>query len=399
MINFTRLLLINVLLSCLLSSTVFAADPLVVGLDNLEAGHWYEYNNPKSKMSSVDPCPAANCGFMGAQSSIMIAWGGGAFDTARNRLFIWGGGHNDYAGNELYYFDMEIGEWTRVTDPSTDTPFVDFDGGYYPDGLPQSRHTYNHIQFDPVRNSFIALINAAPYGPGGIGDTYDVDAFNMNTLSWERKATRPTAPSANAYKVGSGSAYDADTGLFWHYMQNEGDLASYNPATNSWQQYGPVVNNLYTTAAIDLSRNLMVMTGAGHLMYVDLDNPGPGAVSVRNNSSQTIEGKTAPGFVYDQVQQLFVAWGGSGDPTAVYTLNPDDWSWNRIAPAAGNTVVPSGAQRFGTYGRFRYVPEYNVFVLVNSTEENVYVYKLSDSPGTASTRPAAPENLIIQSVQ
>ncbi|MEN3293595.1 MAG: hypothetical protein V7642_2848, partial [Burkholderiales bacterium] len=32
-------------------------------------------------------------------------------------------------------------------------------------------------------------------------------------------------------------------------------------------------------------------------------------------------------------------------------------------------------QTWGTYGRFRYSPSRNVFVLVNDTNQNVFIYK------------------------
>ncbi|MCF6264732.1 MAG: hypothetical protein L3J24_14255, partial [Xanthomonadales bacterium] len=46
-----------------------------------------------------------------------------------------------------------------------------------------------------------------------------------------------------------------------------------------------------------------------------------------------------------------------------------------------NSVSPSARQSFGTYGRFRYIPSKNAFVLVNHTNTNVFFYKLTSGGG------------------
>ena len=39
------------------------------------------------------------------------------------------------------------------------------------------------------------------------------------------------------------------------------------------------------------------------------------------------------------------------------------------------SAEPTSETSGGTYGRWRYVDAYNVFILVNSVDENVYFYK------------------------
>jgi hypothetical protein len=55
-------------------------------------------------------------------------------------------------------------------------------------------------------------------------------------------------------------------------------------------------------------------------------------------------------------------------------------------------VIPTSGASAGTYGRFRYVPSKNVFVVVNDIDEDVYIYRLSAGgtpPPTDSSAPAA----------
>jgi len=39
-------------------------------------------------------------------------------------------------------------------------------------------------------------------------------------------------------------------------------------------------------------------------------------------------------------------------------------------------VVPTNPAATGTYGRWRYSPRYNVFIVVNSVKQNVFAYRL-----------------------
>lgn len=105
-----------------------------------------------------------------------------------------------------------------------------------------------------------------------------------------------------------------------------------------------------------------------------------------------ILGTVYPGVAYDPVSDRVVAWDGGA---TVYTLNMDTLVWTRRDPAAGNTVIPTDSQGNGTYGRFRYVPSRNAFVVVNSIDEDVYVYKLSAGGGAPadSLAPSVPTAL------
>ncbi len=50
--------------------------------------------------------------------SVVSAWGGLAWDTARGKLYAHGGGHANYPGNEVYSWDITTGAWSRASLPS-----------------------------------------------------------------------------------------------------------------------------------------------------------------------------------------------------------------------------------------------------------------------------------------
>jgi hypothetical protein len=180
--------------------------------------------------------------------------------------------------------------------------------------------------------------------------------------------------------IGSISAHDSLTGKLWHHgcLSHEGSLVAYDHITDTWSgPYGQHYVEYYATAAIDPARHIMVATGGSKndkVLVWDLNHPGS-PKEPRTTGPRTLESAQAPGFVYDPAIGKFVGWAGG---PSVYVLDPASWEWRRIDPASDNAVVPSAPNESGTYGRFRYIPSKNAFILVNRTDENVYLYRLAD---------------------
>lgn len=118
---------------------------------NLLPGQWYEV--PNTRVEDLAPSPPPE----GEIDGIFKGWGGAAYDTARDRLYVWGGGHANYAGNEVYGFDMKELYWSRLTDPS---PYP-ASGVLHADGAPMARHTYDTLAYLPTIDRMIV--------PGGGG--------------------------------------------------------------------------------------------------------------------------------------------------------------------------------------------------------------------------------------
>lgn len=351
-------------------------------LDMLEPGCWYEV--PDTKLQSVFPDPPP-LGATGPRS-VMDAWSGGAYDTARGRLLIWGGGHTDYAGNEIYAFGIDTLKWSRLTEP-TPNNLVVADRARYRDGRPSSRHTYNSIQYLPGQDLLVAPGFAAPYGnrPESVSGN-KVDVYSFRTGAWEIRADKPS--NGNLY--GAFSAYDPVNRRLYHHgvASSNSSLTAYDPVNDLWEPtLGDYDTGVYMTAAVDPDSRIMAATGGAksEVVWWDLNNPGPPTVqqTLGRAVDKVLEGAKAPGFVYDEVAKTFVGWHGG---ESVYTLNPMTWEWSKIAPAPGNKVAPKAPNVNGTYGRFRYIPPpANAFILVNRTNENVYFYKLTSTNESASS--------------
>ncbi len=346
-------------------------------LDSISAGEWFRV--PDTNMSAVlpDPLPSGNTG----PEAIMSAWSGAALDTSRDRLIVWGGGHADYAGNELYAFDLDTLSWSRVTDPSATSGGSEATG-VFGDGRPRSTHTYHTLAYSPKADRFYFVGMGGVWSGGSRNNR--TGAFDFVSGEWVELANRPNVgvPEAGV------TVYDSATESIWHQAGWTSQLLRLDLATNDWNEFpaaGGAGVDLYASAAIDPDRRLMVVAGGGHFIVWNLDRPSE-RLAISTSGPDDIVRAKAPGFAYDSNAKVFVGWQGG---SSVYTLDPETWRWEERQADPSNTVVPTSPASTGTYGRFQYVPSKNVFVLVNSIREDVYIYRLSTSAQSEETTPSA----------
>lgn len=357
----------------LLASWVLVSISVSAGpIEDLQPGNWLEI--PNSKLRAVLPSPLPS----GNPYMIMAAWSGGAYDTKRNRLIVWGGGHNDYCGNELYVFDVPGSRWIRLTNPTSNPPSV---------------HSYDQLEYLPEQDRFFAA-GGSICSSGGFatGETW---FFNFDTNSWEQKANMP-GPLGELWELAMDTDYDpVSKRVILVGYKESGD---YDPATNRWTAHGnDFFRNLGHSGALDPERRKYVTLGDGTAQVFDIDSNG--RLGARRNLVTTgdndIENVTAPGLVYDPTVKKIVAWGTGGN---VYTLDLGTLVWTRHAPA--NSINPgnpsSRGDYHGTFGRWRYMPAYNAYIVATTIDTNVFVYKLSagaGNPGPSITFSASPTSV------
>ncbi len=402
-------------IATLIGTNSVSANPV----DELAPGEWLEVSD--SKLRALDPDMLALSGYDRDFENIMTAWNGGAYDTKRDRLIIWGGGHNDYPGNGIYTFDSNSLEWVQEKAPSS------FTGWYseakfkvFPsDGNPVSRHTYDYLEYlPPPIDRFFSAGGSALWRTSFLDPNsylYDFDSKNWSV-------DVGVVPNADAAAI---SGYDPIEKKVWMHgsIGTANFLSSYDAVSATWKAHGqsgiePGGNGsiaLQWTGAVDPVRRKFVAIGnigktqnpmpPGAIYVWDINSEGFDSYQLKITSGDTEILETEnPGFVYDPVSDKFVAWSGTTaepnefddkldpapfiDPSSVYVLDMDTAVWTRISPSASNSVTPTAATDQGTYGRFRYVPSKNVFVLVNSVDENVFFYKLTENP--TKTVPVSP---------
>ena len=372
-------------------------------IDTLRAGNWAEISGSSLKAANIFPSKSTT-GWTGRKpygdsTSVMGAWGGGAYDSKRHRLLVWNGGDGDYAGNEIYYFSIDSLIWRRYTNPPTlaqdssvysydvaNNPASAFYKGYhadvYGDSTPRSVHTYDGVDYLPVQDKFIKW-GGSNYPTGG--GHASVFLFDFTTNTWTRKA-RPNITDTGLY-IESMTGYDPVTG-HWFATTNGNGVYEYDPAGNTWasrtnnsaDSIGPSIGDL--TGVVDpVRRKFMVMGGydgvTPRLYTWDISKTGNLARTL-----QACTGDTAimlvryPGLVYDPVADRIVAYGGG---KSVYVLNTSTWVWTRYANAATGSPpqrLDGNGHPFGDMSKFQYIPERNLYIRVDNINNNVWVYKL-----------------------
>ncbi|MEQ1655995.1 MAG: hypothetical protein ABL960_09880 [Nitrospira sp.] len=187
----------------------------------------------------------------------------------------------------------------------------------------------------------------------------------------------------------------------------------FNQRLTQFEEFDPVANN-YTTrgniqncgsggnwqdrmsAAIDPERRKFVWVGAGYIRVWDLANFSCNEYTAAQiGGDDVVVNSDAPGFQYDPTIKKLVAWQGGAN---VYTFDISTLSFTLIPPAGSNTVTPptpNNNTSKGTYGKFRYIPSRNAYVMAHMTTQNVYLYRLSSGTGDISA-PAAPTGLTVR---
>jgi hypothetical protein len=372
-------------------------------LINLAPQTWFEA--PNSHMRTVCAPDTLGVSAIVGCTGVVAAWSSGAYDSTRRRMLVWGGGHNDYWGNEIYGFDLRTGTWSRVTEPSTvpsGTSAGDFvNRDPLPNGQPVSRHTYDGVEFISDLGLLWAHGGSRAADGGHTAATWLFDASS----GWTQRSD-----GYGGYQLGS--AYDSASRRVFVFAPS--GLVSYDVESDSWsagdRAWGfPPLWPRYAAggdrnAVIDPRRRLYWLVGGfcrepdrcrGTALVWDIDRnvdvtdewntTGGGVYTnidiVRDYPEQLMEGGggaiynvPAPGIDYDSVADDLVAWPNAGAP---YALDLETKEWT----LGGDIGAPVSRNSGGTFGRWRYVAAYNVFILVNSVDENVYFYKHTSGCG------------------
>jgi hypothetical protein len=324
---------------------------------------------------------------------VVEPWSSGAFDPVHQQMLVFGGGHSDYAGNEVYAFPIETLTWERLTEPS-DSDYENQDP--LPDGNPVSRHTYDGLAF--ITHAGRMFAHGGSRWRDGSGT--DVSwSFDPETGRWEDRNPQEDPETPNC--CGEGSAYDPTSKrVYFHLIQS---LAAYDYDANEWieladygsEPFWPRYESWgYKRGLVDTKRDLLWFLGDDLMLVYDIqadahvtddwvtiggaDFTNEEVVGDRPEQLIATGGgevvtAPAPGADYDTAADDIVAWVGG----APWILDLDTRRWTRSRAAGG----PGDPSARGTYGRFRYIPRVNAFILVNGSAENVWFYKHSDGCG------------------
>ena len=173
------------------------------------------------------------------------------------------------------------------------------------------------------------------------------------------------------------TAYDSGSGMVYEVEGNTGVFWKYDPGADNWTSLGEVTacSPLNMTSAVDPVRKLYFCIGNGSFSKISLSGSHK-ATSLKGQGCEGLVAAGGPGFDFDSSQNLLVGWAG-GATVYIYDPNSDSCGTRTFA---GD---PGPQQANGTFGRFRYFPALNVFVVVNDWKEDAYILRLA-AAGTAS---------------
>lgn len=369
------------LLSLLLTPALaVAALPTTLG--------WYEI--PSTTIRPLCPTVATRPDiFTGSTigcEGVMDNWGGGTFDTSRNRLLMRGGGHNGYRGNEVYALNLRtltIEQLYVPSDPrpySEQTPCPSFPGniGKYADGKPQASHTYNHMAYHA------GLDLMFEYEGGGVpcGDFIN-RTWTMGMASpytWTDKGQGLLNElNVNLGGFGFSVVYDSTTQRI--YGRDTTSLRYYNMSLNTWTEAnssGSIGN--FTVGTLDTTRRwyfLLESQNIGTTPKVwykhDLTQPSPTTQLITITGCNFDSLHYGTGIAYNPVRDRIVVWSGGN---TLYLVDPATNTCTTETYTGGPTATSTGM-----YGRFAYSLESGGFAVCTNVDLNCYFLRI-DTPET-----------------
>ena len=340
-------------------------------LVELPADSWYEAQGTQFGVACANPDYEYLHGVEGC-GAVINDWCGAAWDPIHGQLLLWGGGHDGYWGNEVYGFDPATMGWSVVKEPSPNITPDNQSKDPLDDGTPVSRHTYGGLAYLEHANVFWAWGGAMARNGFGTGLTWTLD---LDSGTWQNQEPRgePFVNASGPYSMGS--AYDPVTHKI--FMQLNAGLSVYDSDANTWT---PLLDGgyppLYPTwtinsgsGVIDPGRRIFFAFGGGSTAPFAYDIEAGTHVSEEWYTTGADEMVTAYalGADWDEKAGQVVAWAG-GSPCEL-DMTTKVWT------CSSGTGAPPAQNGNGTFGRWRYLRKYNVFILVNDPSQNVFFYK------------------------
>ena len=410
------------------STTISATSGTIAGqtavsISSLPAGLGWTALPDVTSLVGSGACPANQFNsdpysFSSNCMNVIRAWSGAVADTNANRLLIWGGGHNNYYGNEIYALNLTANPitLTRVKDPTTPTNFANngncIDGipPGSPDFAPNSRESYAGMAFlSNLNRMYISGGALACLQGHGSGSTWTIALENLsNATLWQHEDPSITGPTPGSIggSYGNIADYDPNSGLL--FLNDTAAMYTYNYQTNTYSQITSpqgFVTSIYLSGAIDPMRKLFVMVGGcgagscapGDGVFV-ADISDPTSTTQQNWTAPTMADPVCaeflaggvnpinsanPGIAYDSVAHNFVGWPNQGN--SVYIMTPDTVSKQLMCQKQTFANGPPNSAHVndgnpntsnGTFGRFRYFPTLDVFVVVNDWNISPYILRL-----------------------
>ena len=353
--------------------------------------------------------------------SILIAWNSAAFDKDRSLMYFTGGGHADYGGNEVYEFDLNAGEWTRLTSPSPLNQLYilrDYHQSesrpwrrlcWMPDvtKVPASTHTYDGLIFSEHTSSIFLYVTGAANGaciededdshrddPNVVGQGRGLAIgwyeFNpsrseirngLNPLAWKKVFDPAVLKSASVTAGYPVSVELAGGRLVFGSSTHTVVYDPTRPDATELKSFSRQADWGDGLQVYDEKRNLIWSLHRRILLAFDAQK----GELVRKINAAISHGKS----LAINGQGLLISWDGT---SGIWLLDPDDkppsWQlldWSGSGPTVGDRRV---------YGKWVYLKEHDVFAGIATHKTGFWIYKQPEKFDTEIFSPIPVQSLI-----
>ena len=357
------------------SATVTVSTPAPASSGGIPASlGWFQI--PNTLLQPQCPNILEIQGAIGCQG-VIAAWSGGVADTQRNRLLFTGGGHQNYWGNEIYSLNLSDLTLTRLNNPvfPSALPLCAEDwGAPVLPSTPAPRENYSGLAYVSHLDKLWLFGGALATSGCRSSGMWMLD---LSTLTWQRMDPTNGAQETTYTDINYAD-YDPVTHQVYVYIANDDVFASYNPDTNMMTEllnhasYGV---SAYANGVLDPKRRRFVIMGGGFAGAYDLTQTPPTFTkfSAQTGGCTALQNANYPGLAYDPVQDKIVGWAGG---STVYLFDLPTLTCATATYPGG----PSAQQTNGTYGRWRYFPNLNLFALVNDWKQDAFTLRLTPAP-------------------
>ena len=332
---------------------------------DLRPGEWREL--PFTEMRSIFPSRDKTTWGNVGPAAVVMAWGGAAYDSKRDIFIFNGGGHADYGGNEVYGFFLRELTWRRLTDPS---PIRMLPSGQYVtlDDTPISAHTYDGLEYLP--NVDRIFRNGGAEWRSGRNLDRSAWLFDVEARRWARRSAGGGGYPATAYNPKRGTVY----------VVRQDGVDEYDPRHDRWiPRLSQQADFLPGVGALDADRAKLITDSYrdGVIVYEIYDDGTVSERTFHTTRGATDWDKKMLALEYDPVRKVLVAW--TGDRETAY-LDTATLTWRRHANSNSATAPQKASGRDFTasgrvYGRWRYVPNFDLFIGYNNPNGNMWIWK------------------------
>lgn len=317
-------------------------------------------------------------GTAGAGGAAVDAYSGIAINDRTSEIIIAAaGGHTDSYDNRVVSISLASDAPTWKVRLAASKSYAQ-NVAHYTDGMPSSRHIYSTAHFIPQINRLMLFGARGVYGSSW--DFAKVDAFNLDTNTWDKAGTWADMPSGYY-----GAAQIRATGE----VVSTG-LKKWSPVDKKWTDLvtNPVGDAVRWPIAFDARRNQMfcLQWGDGQgfdpqrmvASRVPLGSGQQIAVTFNASSALTQWQNEKPSYAamdYDPDSDRFLFYSGQGEAAGrVYVVTPNDSNvWDMSLLNGGSQkIAPTPDNGSGLQNRMRYVPALRGFVLLTRGSANLY---------------------------